>query len=353
MNAWNVLMSVLTLAAVPTGAGYAVCTFCRARRSVAACFLGGTFAVWALIQCVSVPMTLLRLGFVPLVWVVSALIGALCLLGVAEYARDRGSNRAGRREPRPKAWRAEEVIALVALVAGYLFLAWNFARFQHIDIDDSRFVVTAVDIENTNRLYLTDYGTGNAMSAFVATMKHDLFSPWAVYMALVARLTATPVAIVAHSVIPQQLILCALSAWLLLSGQLFKGRRFEQYGATLLILLLTLYTKATGYTSESFFLRRPWQGKSVVANVGIPALYLALTGQALPRQGWRPYLPIYTVALAMCLMSAMGIIMCCLLCGAFGLAYGIRSRSAAVALKTWGGALICLGYVGVMLALMT
>lgn len=353
MNAWNVLMSVLTLVAVPTGAGYAVCAFCRARRSVAACFLGGTFAMWALIQCVSVPMTLLRLGFVPLVWVVSALIGALCLLGVAGYARDRSSKRAGKGVPGPKTWKPEEVIALAALVAGYLYLAWNCASYQHVNLDDSRFVVTAVDIENTNRLYLTDYGTGNAMSAFAGPMRHDLFSPWAVYMALVARLTSTPVAVVAHSVIPQQLILCALSAWLLLSGQLFRNRRFEQYGATLLILLLTLYTKTTGYTAESFFLRRSWQGKSVVANVGIPTLYLALTGRKQRKRRWRPYLPIYIVALAMCLMSAMGIIMCCLLCGAFGLAHGIRSRSAAVALKTWGGALICVGYVGVMMALMT
>lgn len=353
MNVWNVVMSVLALLAVPTCAGYAVCGFCRVPRSAPACLLGGTFAMWALIQCVSVPISLLRLGFVPVVWIASAGIGALGALGVAFFFRDRRSNRAANGGIGLKGWKAEEVFALAALIAGYLYLAYNCARFQHVDLDDARFVVTAVDIENTNRLFLTDYGTGNAMSVFAGPMRHDLFSPWAVYTALVARLTANPVAVAAHSVLPQQINLCALCAWLLLAGRLFPERRFERYGATMLILLLTMYTKNASYTTESFFLRRTWQGKSVVASVGIPTLYLVLTQRTVNDRGWRTYLPIYIVAFAMCLMSAMGIFMCCLLCGTFGVAHGIQSRSFAVTLKTWGGALICLAYVGVMLILMT
>ena len=53
--------------------------------------------------------------------------------------------------------------------------------------------------------------------------------------------------------------------------------------------------------------------------------------------------------LAMCFMSAMGIILGSILCGAFGLAYGIRYRSFPVALKIWGAVAICLVYIGVMM----
>lgn len=355
MNACNVLMSFLVLLVMPTCAGYAVCGCCRLPRSITACFLGGTFTHWALLQCISIPMTLLKMDFRLLLWLDTAAFGALCLAGAIGFIKNRRSTGTGQTRHGGEKWKAEDVVALVALIAGYAYLAYNCAVFQHVDLDDARFVVTAVDIENTNRLFLTDYGTGKAMTAFAGPMRHDLFSPWAVYMALVARLTATPVAIVAHSVLPQALMLCALSAWLLLAERLFGNRRFEKYGATLLILLLTLYSKNTSYTAESFFLRRLWQGKSVVGSLGIPTLYLVLTARTEGEgmAGIRPYLPIYITALAMCLMSAMGIIMCCILCGAFGLARGIQARSVAVALKTWGGVLICLVYVGVMLVLMT
>ncbi len=353
MNACNVLMSVLVLLLMPTCAGYAVCGYLRLPRSITACFLGGTFAQWALLQFISIPMTLLKLDFRLLVWLYMAGFGVLCLVGTAGFIRNRKSAGAGWARLSGEKWKVEDVVALLALIAGYAYLAYNCAVFRHVDLDDARFVVTAVDIENTNRLFLTDYGTGKAMTVFAGPMRHDLFSPWAVYVALVARLTATPVAITAHSVLPQGLILCALSAWLLLAQQLFGNRRFEKYGATLLILLLTMYSKNTSYTAESFFLRRLWQGKSVVASVGIPVLYLVLTACAEDTAGFRPYLPIYITALAMCLISAMGIIFCCILCGAFGLARGIQTRSVAVALKTWGGVLICVAYVGVMLVLMT
>ena len=353
MNVWNVLLWILVLLVAPTCAGYAVCGFLRQPRRLAACYLGGTFMEWALLQWVSVPMTLLKAGFTPVVWMFSALFGALCLFGLVSFIKDQRATPHPKPEARGKGWKPEEIFALVALVAGYGYLAWNCARFQHMDMDDARFVVMAVDIENSNRLFLTDYGTGTALSEFMGPLRHDLFSPWAVYTALVARLTATPVTVVAHSALPQSLMLCALSAWLLLSGALFKDRRFEKYGATLLILLLTMYSPNTSATAESFFIRRLWQGKAVVAGIGIPAMYLVLSAQRGGPEGWRPYFAIYIAAFAMCCMSAMGIIMCCMLCGAFGLAYGIQRRSVAVALKTWGGVAICLGYVGVMLVTMT
>jgi len=338
---------------VPTCAGYAACRFLGLPRSIPACYLGGTFLQWAMVQCFSIPMTLLRLGFVPLTWTISAGMGALGLFGIRLFMEE-GMPKAKRSlRGSVKGWKPEEAFALCALVVAYLYLAWNCARHAHIDLDDARFVVTAVDIDSTNRLFLTDFGTGMPVADFTSTLRHDLFSPWAVYIAYVGRMTMTSPTIIAHSVLPQALMLAALSAWLLIAQRQFNGSRLEKYGMPFIVILLIMYCGNRGYTAESFFLRRLWQGKAVVASIGIPTLYLVLTRCGYAPEGWRPCLPIYIVALAMCLMSAMGIIICCMLCGAFGLAYGIQGRKIAVALKIWGGALICLAYVGVMLLLMT
>jgi hypothetical protein len=353
MNALNVLLWILMLLVLPTCAGYAACRFLRLPRSIPTCYLGGTFVQWALIQCFSVPMTLLKLGFVPLTWAISVSMGLLAMFGINLFMRDRRSRANRPLKDRIKGWKPEAIFALSALVVAYLYLAWNCARYAHIDLDDARFVVSAVDIESTARLFLTDFGTGMPVADFAGTLRHDLFSPWAVYIAYVGRMTMTSPTVIAHSVLPQALMLAALSAWLLIAQRQFDGRRFEKYGVPFIAILLIMYCGNRGYTAESFFLRRLWQGKAVVASIGIPTMYLVLTRCGHKPEGWRPCLPIYIVALAMCLMSAMGFIICCMLCGAFGLAYGIQGRKITVALKIWGGALICLAYVGVMLLLMT
>ena len=95
--------------------------------------------------------------------------------------------------------------------------------------------------------------------------------------------------------------------------------------------------------------RRSRQGKAVVAGIGIPVMRLALTIIPDWAKRWRSCLYEYMVTLAMCFMSAMGIILGSILSGAFGLAYGIQHRSLPVALKTWGGVFICLVYVSVMM----
>lgn len=353
MNACNVLMCILVLLIVPTCVGYAVCQFFQLPRNVATCYLGGSFAEWALLQWVSVPLTLFKSGFNALVWIVSAALGVLCLCGVMGFFKKQRASARQKPAQSKTAWKAEDVFALLALVAAYLYLVYNLAVHQHIDLDDARFVVTAVDIENTNRLFLTDYGTGRAITEFLGPLRHDLFSPWVVYYAYVARLTATPVAVVAHTVLPQSLMLCALSAWWCLADRHFHDRRFEKISTVFLVILITIYSNNPSNTPESFILRRFWQGKAVVAGIGIPVMYLTLIRLKNEAEGWRPYLLLYVVAFAMCFMSAMGIIMCCMLCGTFGLAYGIQARSITKALKIWGGALVCLSYVGVMMILMT
>lgn len=349
MSAVNIFLWAVMLLLAPLCAGCALCYWFRLPGRLNTCYLVGCLGEWALMQLFSVPMTLLKLGFVPLVWAITLSLAALGTIGLALFFRGRKARGAGGRVAGQPGWNGADVFALTVLIVGYLCLAFVCARMQHVDVDDARFVVTAVDIEHTNRLFLTDYGTGQALVDFEGPLRHDLFSPWVVYIAYLARMTATPVTVIAHSVLPQALLLCLLSAYWTVAERFFGNRRFEKYSMVFLALLVCAYSGHSSMAAEGYFIRRTWQGKAMVAGIGIPALYLALTHISDEAGEWRPYLLSYVVMLAMCFMSAMGIILGTILCGAFGLAYGIRLRSLPVALKTWGGALICLIYVGIMM----
>ena len=349
MSAVNGFLWILMLLFVPMCAGFAICRWFRLPMNPPICFLGGYLGQWALFQLFSVPMSLFKVGFIPLIWVVTMALVLLDTCGIALFMRERKLRSARRDAHRRPGWNAADVFALVILIAGYLCLAYACGRLQHVDGDDSRFVVEAVDIEHTNRLFLTDYGTGQALTDFAGPLRHDLFSPWTVYLAYIARMTATPVAIVAHSVLPQVLLLCLMCAYWAVAERFFGNSRFEKYAMVFLTLLVCAYSGRSTMTAEGYFMRRSWQGKAVVAGIVIPSMYLALTNVSDHIKEWRAYLLVYMVMLAMCFMSAMGIILGTILCGAFGLAYGIRYRSLPVALKIWGGVAICLVYVGIMM----
>ena len=349
MSVVNGFLWVLLLLVVPLCGGFAVCRWFRLPRNLPTCFLSGYLAVWALFQLFSVPMALFKAGFMPLIWVITVALAALDAWGIALFIRDRKQRSTrGHDRPRPD-WNAADVFSLIVLIVGYLCLAFACARLQHIDGDDARFVVEAVDIEHTNRLFLTDYGTGQALADFAGPLRHDLFSPWTVYLAYIARMSATPVAIIAHSVLPQALLLCLMCAYWVVAERFFGSHRFEKHAMVFLALLVCVYSGRSTMTAEGYFLRRSWQGKAVVAGIMVPSMYLALTNICDHLKEWRAYLLVYMAMLAMCFMSAMGIILGSILCGAFGLAYGIRYRSLPVDLKIWGAVAICLVYVGVMM----
>ena len=349
MSVISGLLWVVMLLLVPVCAGYTLCRWFRMPVGLHNCYLTGWLGEWALIQLLCIPMTLLKTGFTPLMWAITLAMTLLGAAGAFLFIRERKSKpnrKPGKAKP---GWNGADVFALAVLIAGCLCLAVTCTQLQHIDDDDSRYVVMAMDIEHTDRLFLTDYGTGQPLTGFEGTLGHDIFSPWVVCMAYVARMTATPVTIVAHTVLPQAWLLCLISVYWAVAERLFGNKRFEKYAMVFLALLVCAYSGRSSMAAEGYFLRRSWQGKAVVAGIGIPAMYLALTAIPDRAKQWRPYLYEYMVTLAMCFMSAMGIILGSILCGAFGLAYGLQRRSLPVALKTWGGLLICLVYVGVMM----
>lgn len=335
---------IVMLFFVPFFSGTAICKLTGIRRNAASCYLTGTFFEWALLQVISVPMILLRCNFKIVVISVSAMLALTCLFGFYFAASELKNRKLNRHE-----WNISAIIAFVLLAVTYLYIAVSFYKLQHTDADDARFVVNAVDIVRTNRMFLTNPSTGAAISGFWGDMHRDAVSPWAVYFAYLSKITKVPVTIMAHTILPQTLLLCMACSYWLIADHFFNGDTFAISGLVFIALLINIYATGDGWNAECFAMVRIWQGKAVVAAVGIPTVFLSFAWIYKDSNGWKKYLFLYCVSFSLCLMSGMGIIIGGVLIGIFGLAYGIMKKKVTVALKIWIGLLISIVYYGISL----
>ena len=351
MNIVSYLLWAPVLLLLPSGAGYAVCRLLSLRPNPAKSYLVGCFTQWAFFQVVTIPMTLLKLRFTWLVAAACVFMGVLCVLGVRWWLRDRKTRAPRRREHRDYA----DWFALGLLVLGYAAMTAAMIFLQYENQDDWQFVVLSVDIVRTDSLFTVYFGTGNPVTDLTAIADQNfvrfILSPWAAYVAWAAKITGTHPTIMAHTVLPHALTLGMLCAYWLLADHYFKKSLFARCSFVFLAFLVNVYSGYTTYTAESFSVLRIWQGKAVVAGLGIPALYLFLAWIYDEPDRWSRYLLLYMGCLAVCLMSSMGIILGGILTGGCGLAYGILKKKVSVALKIWLGTLVCLSFYGLYLLL--
>lgn len=338
---YNILSAVFFLLVVPALAGVGACRLFSIRKNLASCYLVGSFVEWAFIQLISVPLILARCSFIVVVILLSLFLGMMCAYGCFDLWSQRGK-RSIRWPKEYSTW-----IAILLAIGIYVFLAVQLFRLMYISRDDSRYVVNAVDIVRTNRMFLTNPSTGEEIYAYGVEMHRDVTSPWGVYLAYTAKVTNIPVAVMAHTVLVQSLILCVACSYWLMADAFFPGNRFAVWSAVVIGLLVTLFGVRDGWDAEAFTVTTIWQGKGSIAAFGILTQFLSLIWIFRESTGWKKYCFLYCVDLGLCLMSGMGILISGIITGTFGIAYGILKKDWKVTLKIWIALLISLLYYGI------
>ena len=330
MLVYQVFSSVLALLVIPFFTGAVVCRFLSVQKGYSGWYVVGTFAEWTLIQLVSVPFILAKASFIWVFVLLTIFLVLLCLYGIYLFVNGRKERLDYRNR---LVINTGAVFAIMLMTAAYSFMAYKMLTTQYISLDDSRFVVNAVDIVRTNRMFLTNPSTGEAIPGFWGDMHRDALSPWAVYYAWLSKFTAVPVTIMAHTILPQVLLLMMACVYWLIARELFHENSFAVSSAVFLAFLVVLFGVRNGYDPQAFILTTIWQGKGTVAAIGIPAVFLAAIWVWKDCEGWKTYLFFWFVIISMCLMSGTGIVNAGIMTGAFCIAYGILKRKISVFLK--------------------
>ena len=230
-------------------------------------------------------------------------------------------------------YRLSGIIALVLMFLIIAVVLYQSVVLRNADEDDSRFVVNAVEMVRTDRLFLTNPATGEALSKFAGELSKDALSPWAVYPASVARWAGMNPTVLMHSVFPILMIILVSLAYYLLSGKFFHEDLGSRCFFVFLLWLINIFGYYSIYGPETFVMIRSWQGKAVVASFAIPMmLYMLFSVYEQPKSRGR-YLSLLAMNLCMCFLSGNGIIIGAVMLLCYGIVYAIARKSAWILLK--------------------
>uniref|UniRef100_UPI004057B164 DUF6077 domain-containing protein n=1 Tax=Agathobacter sp. TaxID=2021311 RepID=UPI004057B164 len=317
--------AVLFLLAVPYCVGNGISGYLKIRKTISKNYFLGMITIWALLQIIAVPLILLKQSFLLLVAIITILLLLLCAYGLKIARFPTRLHLASKMEC--------FAVAMLFLAAVMLLLCTVF--LQHTDADDSRFVVNAVDIVRTNRMFLTNPINGEEAITWTGEIVKDVTAPWALFIAYFSKMTGIFPTIMAHTILPVILLVCAFCVFWMLSDVFFKNDILHRCIFVCLIILLNLYGHFSIYSAETFLLTRIWQGKAAVAGIGVPAMFLIAMWIYEEGKKTSYYIVLLFANLAMCLMSGMGVIIGAMMLGCIGFVYGIIKKNIRVSLRFW------------------
>lgn len=320
------ILVLILLGAVPFFMGNAICEILGMKKRIAELYFWGMVVWWAIFQLITVPAAFFKVSFSGVVVAVSVVMILIYLYGV--YKKNFPSFQF-------KSYKTDDKI-FICLTMVFICLFLCLALFsQHGDADDSRFVVNAVDICRTNKLFLTDPATGNEISLWKGELIKDLTAPWAVFIAFCATITTVHPTIMAHTVLLLILNIMAVCLWEMYAQEFFEDDTLHKCIFVILAILLNIYGSFSVYSAECFFVTRLWQGKAVVAAIGIPAMILLCLRIYRADKPGKYIIMLGLMDLSLCLMSGTGTIIGALLLGCFGIVYGVMKKNIKLMLKMW------------------
>ncbi len=324
----NVLVIIITLFIFPTIVGHTGCRLLKYKEAnLAKCFCLGTFVQWGLFQLIAVPLVLLCQSFTLLVWLVSVIYVSVLILSCLIKFKTQITFFS-----KAEGWK--DIIPIICLMIVFGMALYFLTAYQHINDDDSRFVVNIIDIIRTNTLFLTNPGTGEPIAVRSYELLRDVVSPWAAFQAYIAYLSGIHPTVFAHLIHPLALYVLLFGVQWELSS-FFVGEKIAYRCAFCIFLWVLLwFGEYTGWSAEGFVLYGVWHGKAIVAGICIPYMIcLMIQKYGTESKGELAFLLITNMA--MCLLSNMGILFGCLLTGIFGLVYGIQNKKLRICISIW------------------
>lgn len=342
------IILVLVLILAPYGTGLMINAMLEAKqRSMGISYISGFLALLALFQLIAVPVVFLDAwGFSTIVKLFTGASAIMAGLGIvrAMHSWRKGNNiwhSSFSLKERTVSERIQWILVFV-LIGLQLIMALTHASF---DGDDAYYVVQSLITDETDTLYRILPYTGRSTAL---DYRHSMavFPIWIAYLARVTGIHAT---IISHTILP--LILIPFTYWIYLEvgKQLFKEKTQQLPGFMILVCVLQIFGNTSIYTASTFFLMRTWQGKSMLANVVIPAVFMVLLWifdregekRALGKGLW---ILLFVLNIVAAMMSTASVFLNVVLLGVMGIVLAIREKDPWILLKIGLTCIPCGGY---------
>ena len=240
----------------------------------------GFFAYYTLFFCVCVPvMKAYRpLSLLTTIW--TGIVGILVILSAVFNAGSwirRGKELAGRIRQKP--WLTVLMICIVAIQIYIVTTSYHFT------LDASYYVAGVATNVDTNMINVYDPFTGAWQDHF--EMRY-FFATYPVSDAVVCQLTGIPALIQTKPIMAATVIILTNLVYAMIAGELFEGRT-KQTALMLGFMCLLNLLFITIYTPSLFLLTRTYEGKAIVGNLSVMAvfyLFILYAKEKKPKWFW-------------------------------------------------------------------
>ena len=235
----NIVLACVVLLILPVMIGNTTCGILKLQLTLSQSYVYGNIVIWAICQVVAVPLILLKADFRIVVGILS-----IVYLGLAIYGKVK---KWYIKHYVPYCDKKTQMMAVLVMIIMCLTILMLETILQHTDADDSRFVVNAVDIIRTNKMFLINPGTGEMLDIWKGELTRDVISPWAVYIAYCAKLTGIHPTIMAHAFMTITLLIAVFFVYWIISKEFYNDILYRCI-MVCFILLLDVYGYCSLYT---------------------------------------------------------------------------------------------------------
>lgn len=324
---------VLWLGLIPLAMGVLpVYVLKKTERSIGNMFLLGWITMLAVFQLFAVPYVIQKRTLTDLVSIITIVVTVISVMGllVAVAEMTRGIMDSSYVLPNWKRVKPSNWLLWILFVGLVLFQTGMSLAIMTPDGDDAYYVVHAHMANVKDTMFRENPYTGYDGGL---DFRHVL-APFPMFTAMLARKSGMHTTAVAHSILPLVLIPLTYVIYYRIGCVLFRKREEKIPVFMVLIAAVQIFGASSRYTNEVFFLTRTWQGKSVLANVIIPAAFYVLsmicvnTDEKENAKGKAAggFLLLFLVNLAGALASSLGLLLLTVLEFVFLLIIAIRNR---------------------------
>lgn len=289
-------------------------------------FLMGNVTMWAVFQLISVPLIISKNSFLSVVLLWCLLVAGILIAGVI-YTIKKGIGKIS--FSKCKLSKKDIFVNVIVLLSALLLVGYQgymYLKYMHLDEDDSRFVVNAIEAYDKNIMFLSNPATGEYTGSFVGELVKDVSSPWMIYVAMISKLVRIHPSIIAHSFLPVFLIIMVYASYYLLADVIFDKKFRINMLFVCLSALTHIYFTSSVYSQATFTLTRIWQGKSVVAGVMIPFLLYLLMYSYKHMDSTKLYRVLFIASMGMSLLSGVGIFFSGIMIIIYGMYYNLINK---------------------------
>ena len=268
-------MLILLLLIAPFGTGLLMNRYMEAqKRSLGMAYVSGFLILLAAFQLIAVPIVFWDAwGFPTIVTVFTVVTTLFTGFGIIQalHLWRREGRVFYKRITVTKQVRVEQIqwMIVLVLIGFQLFMAVTHASF---DGDDAYYVVNSVITDETDTLYRILPYTGKSTEL---DMRHSM-AVFPIWIAYIARMSGIHATIISHTVLPLVLIPLTYLIYYEIGKKLCKEKATQLPVYMMFVCMLQIFGNVSIYNNATFLLMRTWQGKSMLANVVIPAVFMVL-----------------------------------------------------------------------------